>query len=146
GLAIAGSLGATPISLAGCTGMNQPIAQPERLKPTACALLAAILPVRYAIGPIDPRNPSSLDAASLGVPHIEGLFPDLGPDHPQLHARPFGYVPRMLRDGWLYVWDDSLQELNEYRVESSMLTPTARGGQSRDKTARPYLLQEVGAP
>lgn len=126
--------------------MNQTVAQPDRLQPTACTLLAAVLPVRYAIGPIDPRHPSSLDAASLGVPNIEGLFPDLGPDHPQLHERPFGYVPRMLRDGWLYVWDDSLQELNEYRVESSMLTPTARGGQSRDKTARPYLLQEAGAP
>ncbi|EJO94410.1 hypothetical protein A471_08258 [Ectopseudomonas mendocina DLHK] len=126
--------------------MNQPIAQPERLQPTACPLLAAVLPVRYAIGPIDPRNQSSLDAASLGLPAIEGLFPDLGPDHPQLHERPLGYVPRMLRDGWLYVWDDGLQELNEYRVEASVLKPTARGGQARDKTARPYLMLAAGVP
>lgn len=126
--------------------MNQPVAQPDRLQPTACPLLAAVLPVRYAIGPIDPRNPSSLDAASLGLPAIEGLFPDLGPDHPQLHERPLGYVPRMLRDGWLYAWDDGLQELNEYRVEASVLTPTARGGQARDKTARPYLMLAAGVP
>lgn len=126
--------------------MNQPATRPDRLQPAACPLLAAVLPVRYAIGPIDPRNPSSLDAASLGLPAIEGLFPDLGPDHPQLHERPLGYVPRMLRDGWLYVWDDGLQELNEYRVEASVLTPTARGGQARDKTARPYLMLAAGVP
>lgn len=126
--------------------MNQPVAQPDRLQPTACPLLAAVLPVRYAIGPIDPRHPSSLDAAALGVPEIQGLFPELGPDHPQLQERPLGYVPRMLRDGWLYVWEDSLQEMNEYRVEASMLVPTARGGRARDKTAMPYLILEAGAP
>lgn len=126
--------------------MNQPVAQPDRLKPAACPLLAAVLPIRYAIGPIDPRNPSSLDAVTLDLPGIEGLFPDLGPDHPQLQDRPLGYVPRMLRDGWLYVWEDSLQELSEYRVEASMLTPTARGGRARDKSAMPYLMLEAGAP
>ncbi|RMH85380.1 hypothetical protein EA796_07670 [Pseudomonas sp. AOB-7] len=52
----------------------------------------------------------------------------------------------MLRDGWLYVWEDSLQELSEYRVEASMLTPTARGGRARDNSAMAYLLLEAGAP
>lgn len=126
--------------------MNQPATRPDRLQPAACPLLAAVLPVRYAIGPIDPRNPSSLDAAALGLPEIQGLFPDLGPDHPQLQERPLGYVPRMLRDGWLYVWEDGLQELSEYRVEASMLTPTARGGRSRDNSAMAYLMLEAGAP
>lgn len=125
--------------------MNQPVARPDRLQPAACPLLAAVLPVRYAIGPIDPRNPSSLDAATLGLPGVQGTFPDLGPDHPQLQERPLGYVPRMLRDGWLYVWEDGLQELSEYRVEASMLTPTARGGRARDGSSMAYLMLEAGA-
>ncbi|MBA1274950.1 toxin VasX [Stutzerimonas azotifigens] len=126
--------------------MNQPVAQPDRLRPAACPLLAAVLPVRYAIGPIDPRNPSTLDASTLGLPNIQGLFPELGPDHPQLQDRPLGYVPRMLRDGWLYVWEDGLQELSEYRVEASLLKPTARGGRARTDSTMAYLLLESGAP
>jgi hypothetical protein len=62
--------------------MNQPATRPDRLQPAACPLLAAVLPLRYAIGPIDPRTPSGLDASALGLPEIRGLFPDLGPDHP----------------------------------------------------------------
>ncbi len=126
--------------------MNQPEAQPDRLRPAACPLLAAVLPVRYAIGPIDPRHPSSLDAATLGLPDIQGPFPELGPDHPQLQDRTLGYVPRMLRDGWLYVWEDGLQELSEYRVEASLLKPTARGGRARTDSTMAYLMLESGAP
>lgn len=126
--------------------MNQPVAQPDRLRPAACPLLAAVLPVRYAIGPIDPRNPSTLDASTLGLPNIQGLFPELGPDHPQLQDHPLGYVPRMLRDGWLYVWEDGLQELNEYRVETSLLKPTARGGRARADSTMAYLMLEAGSP
>ena len=47
--------------------MNQPAAISGRLHAAACPLLAAVLPVRYAIGPVDPRHPTSLDAATLGL-------------------------------------------------------------------------------
>lgn len=78
--------------------MNQPVATPIDLRPAACPLLAAVLPVRYAIGPIDPRHGSSLDAAALGLPEFDETFPGLGPDNPYYQGRPLGYVPRMLRD------------------------------------------------
>lgn len=126
--------------------MNQSVAAPHRLQPAACPLLAAVLPVRYAIGPLDPRHPSSLSAAALGLPELGGGgFPDLGPDHPQNQGMPLGYVPRMLRDGWLYLWDESLSELSEYVVRSAMLTPTGRGSSVPDQASRPYLMLEAGA-
>nr|WP_298116390.1 toxin VasX [uncultured Pseudomonas sp.] len=125
--------------------MNQSVNAPADLKPAVCPLLTAVLPVRYAIGPIDPRNPSSLDAATLGLPGLEGQFPDLGPDHPQLQDRPLGYVPRMLRDGWLYLWEESLRELSEYQVEASQLTLSGRGG-AQDQASLAYLMLEAGAP
>lgn len=125
--------------------MNHPVAQPDRLQPAACPLLAAVLPVRYALGPIAPRNPSSLDAATLGLPEIQGLFPDLGPSHPQLKDHLLGYVPRMLRDGWLYVWEESLQELTEYQVDASLLTATDRGRKALSHEAQAYLMLEAGA-
>ena len=124
--------------------MNQLVNAPANLKPAACPLLTAVLPVRYAIGPIDPLHPSSLDAATLGLPGLEGHFPDLGPDHPQLQDRPLGYVPRMLRDGWLYLWEESLQELSEYQVEASLLTLSGRGG-AQDQSSLAYLMLEAGA-
>src|SRR5690606_12644054 len=126
--------------------MNQPVAMTGRLQATACPLLAAVLPVRYAIGPVDPRNPNSLDAAALGLPALEGLFPELGPDHPQLHDRPMGYVLRMLRDGWLYLWVEALQECSEYRVNGSLLTRSERAGGLKDGTSRAYLMLAAGSP
>ncbi|WP_339458217.1 toxin VasX [Pseudomonas sp. EA_105y_Pfl2_R69] len=126
--------------------MNQPVNAPTNLKPAACPLLTAVLPVRYAIGPIDPRNPSSLDAATLGLPAITGAFPDLGANHPQLQDQPLGYVPRMLRDGWLYLWEPSLKTLSEYQVKDSLLTPTGRGGAALRHEALAYLMLEAGAP
>ncbi|KFX68547.1 hypothetical protein TMS3_0118025 [Pseudomonas taeanensis MS-3] len=125
--------------------MNQPVNAPTNLKPAACPLLTAVLPVRYAIGPIDPRNPSSLDAAALRLPAVSGAFPDLGPTHPQLQDQPLGYVPRMLRDGWLYLWEQSLQTLSEYQVNASLLTPTDRGGAPVSRQALAYLMLEAGA-
>jgi len=124
--------------------MNKPVAVPDRLQPAACPLLAAVLPLRYAIGPVDPRHPSSLDAATLGLPELNGNFPDLGPDHPQQQNLPLGYVPRMLRDGYLYLWDESLQELSEYQVENSLLTLSNRGGGLQGQAASAYLLLEAG--
>ncbi len=126
--------------------MNQSVSAPARLQPAACPLLAAVLPIRYAIGPIDPRNPSSLDAAALDLPALDGAFPDLGPDHPQHQDLPLGYVPRMLRDGWLYLWEESVQELSEYKVADSILTLTGRGGGLQQQPPLAYLLLEAGAP
>ncbi len=126
--------------------MNHPVNAPANLQPAACPLLTAVLPVRYAIGPIDPRHPSSLDAATLGLPAVSGAFPDLGSAHPQLQDQPLGYVPRMLRDGWLYLWEPSLQTLSEYQVKDSLLTPTGRGGAALRHEALAYLMLEAGAP
>ena len=126
--------------------MNQSVSTPVNLQPTSCPLLTAVLPVRYAIGPVYPRHPANLDATSLGLPVLDGQFPDLGPDHPQLVNRPLGYVPRMLRDGWLYVWDETLGELSEYQVRDSLLILSGRGDGLKDKTSRPYLMLAAGAP
>lgn len=126
--------------------MNAPATQPRRLQPATCPLLAAVLPLRYAIGPIEVRNPSTLDAATLGLPALNGNFPEMGPEHASLKDRPLGYVPRALRDGWLYVWEDSLKALSEYRVDAAMLKPTARGAPAPDTTTRAYLMLEAGAP
>lgn len=126
--------------------MNAPATQPRRLQPATCPLLAAVLPLRYAIGPIETRNPSTLDAATLGLPALNGNFPEMGPEHASLKDRPLGYVPRALRDGWLYVWEDSLKALSEYRVDAAMLKPTARGAPAPDTTTRAYLMLEAGAP
>ncbi|BCA27328.1 toxin VasX [Metapseudomonas otitidis] len=125
--------------------MNAPATQPSRLQPATCPLLAAVLPLRYAIGPIETRNPSTLDAATLGLPALNGNFPEMGPEHASLKDRPLGYVPRALRDGWLYVWEDSLKALSEYRVDAAMLKPTARGTPAPDTTTRAYLMLEAGA-
>lgn len=126
--------------------MNASATQPRRLQPATCPLLAAVLPLRYAIGPIETRNPSTLDAATLGLPALNGNFPEMGPEHASLKDRPLGYVPRALRDGWLYVWEDSLKALSEYRVDAAMLKPTARGAPAPDTTTRAYLMLEAGAP
>ncbi|MGC8117319.1 toxin VasX [Metapseudomonas otitidis] len=126
--------------------MNAPATQSRRLQPATCPLLAAVLPLRYAIGPIETRNPSTLDAATLGLPALNGNFPEMGPEHASLKDRPLGYVPRALRDGWLYVWEDSLKALSEYRVDAAMLKPTARGAPAPDTTTRAYLMLEAGVP
>ncbi|WP_165666461.1 toxin VasX [Metapseudomonas otitidis] len=126
--------------------MNAPATQSRRLQPATCPLLAAVLPLRYAIGPIETRNPTTLDAATLGLPALNGNFPEMGPEHAALKDRPLGYVPRALRDGWLYVWEDSLQALSEYRVDAAMLKPTARSAPAPDTTTRAYLMLEAGAP
>lgn len=126
--------------------MNAPATQSRRLQPATCPLLAAVLPLRYAIGPIETRNPSTLDAATLGLPALNGNFPEMSPEHASLKDRPLGYVPRALRDGWLYVWEDSLKALSEYRVDAAMLKPTARGAPAPDTTTRAYLMLEAGAP
>src|SRR5690606_15384750 len=92
--------------------MNQMTTAPASFTPASCPLLAAVLPVRYAIGPLK-STASVVSATSLQLPEINGAFPDLGPDYPQLNECSLGYVPRMLRDGWLYVWQETLGQLSE---------------------------------
>jgi hypothetical protein len=126
--------------------MNQAVTAPATFTPASCPLLAAVLPVRYAIGPVDPASgASTIDATSLGLPTAMGNFPELGPDHPQLSERALGYVPRMLRDGWLYLWQNELNQLSEYQIESASLLQTERGGPALSKKAA-YLLLPAGAP
>ena len=127
--------------------MNQAVTAPANFTPASCPLLAAVLPLRYAVGSIDPQNPSSsIDAQGLGLPAITGNFPELGPDHPVLGERAIGYVPRVLRDGWLYVWQSDLKQLSEYQVEGSNLQQTPRGGPVLDKRGAAYLMLPAGTP
>ena len=127
--------------------MNQAAHAPQHFKPASCPLLAAVLPVRYAIGPVtsEPQL-ASIDASALGLQAVSGQFPELGPDHPPLAQWPLGYVPRLLRDGWLYVWQDSTHLLSEYRVDSTLLSQTPRGVPVLEKQAQVYLLLPAGAP
>ncbi|WP_222909695.1 toxin VasX [Pseudomonas sp. DNDY-54] len=127
--------------------MNQAVAAPASFTPASCPLLAAVLPLRYAIGPIAPQSqPSSIDAQGLGLPAITGHFPELGPDHPVLGECAIGYVPRVLRDGWLYVWQSDLKQMSEYQVEGSNLQQTPRGGPVLDKRGAVYLMLPAGTP
>ncbi|HDZ57909.1 MAG TPA: hypothetical protein ENI17_09475 [Pseudomonas xinjiangensis] len=127
--------------------MNQATTAPVNFRPASCPLLAAVLPVRYAIGPIDPAHGAPIiDAQSLGLPPVTGQFPELGPDHAQLADRSLGYVPRMLRDGWLYVWQNDLQVLSEYQVTGSSLLQTARSGSALSNSGGSYLLLPAGTP
>lgn len=127
--------------------MSQATTAPQNFKPASCPLLAAILPVRYAIGAVTSEKMlTSIDAAALGLPPASGNFPELGPDHPQLGKFALGYVPRMLRDGWLYVWQENTQELTEYQVSSTTLKQTPRGGPVLEKQSHVYLLLPAGAP
>lgn len=121
--------------------MNQVVVAPVNFKPASCPLLTAVLPLRYAIGPID-----GVDAVAFGLPALSGNFPDLGDKHPQLSQKPLGYTPRLLRDGWLYVWQSSLKKLMEYRVNQANLQQTPRGGTVIDNRSLPYLLLPAGAP
>jgi|GEM_PF-5530822 len=89
-----------------------------------CPLLAAIVPIRYAIGVNGVSSPFLED---FGLPALQGrpVIEDQGsPDE----AAPLRYVARPLRNGWCYVWLDSQQRLVEYRVRGSALEETARAG------------------
>ena len=127
--------------------MNQVANAPQNFQPASCPLLAAVLPLRYAIGPVTAQEwLTRIDAPALGLVPLSGDFPELGPDHPPLSQAPLGYVPRTLRDGWLYVWQDATAQLGEYQVSNALLTPTARGALVLDPQAQAYLLLQAGTP
>lgn len=120
--------------------MNQAVTAPENFQPAACPLLTAVLPLRYAIGPRD-----SVDAAVYGLPALSGNFPNLTDPLAPQDFHPLGYTPRLLRDGWLYLWHPTHNRMAEYQVEQAMLTETERGGTVVDKRTKPYLILEAGA-
>jgi hypothetical protein len=111
------------------------------LYPAACPLLAAVVPLRYAIGPT-----LAVDTSAHGLPPLSGEFPDLGEDYLRLGVRPLNYTARLLRDGWLYVWQSGQSKLVEYSVSKAALSQSARAGRVIDSRSLPYLLLPAGEP
>lgn len=92
------------------------------MSPMQCPLLAAIIPVRYAIGC---EETASEFLAGLALPELNGrCIAESAPQDEQALA----YVARPLRDGWCYVWLDAQQRLVEYQVTRGALDETPRGG------------------
>lgn len=117
--------------------MSQSVTAPSNFQPTACSLLTAVLPLRYAIGPRDTVLPSE-----YGIPELKGNFPSLTDPLAPQDFHPLGYTPRLLRDGWLYVWSNN--RLAEYQVEQALLSETERGSAAVDKGNKPYLILQAG--
>lgn len=118
--------------------MNQAVTAPSNFQPTACPLLTAVLPLRYAIGPRD-----AIAASDYDIPELKGNFPSLTDPLAPQDFHPLGYTPRVLRDGWLYLWSNN--RLAEFRVERASLTETERGGTVVDKRSKPYLILQAGS-
>jgi hypothetical protein len=106
-----------------------------------CPLFAAVLPLRYALGPTLAVNTDAYD-----LPGLSGSFPELGPRHPDLTGDALNYTSRLLRDGWLYVWESNPPKLVEYQVEKAQLTQTRRAGRVIDTRVKPHLVLRAGAP
>ncbi|MGE6689174.1 toxin VasX [Stutzerimonas stutzeri] len=114
---------------------------PASLTVAACPLLSAVLPLRYALGPT-----LAVDTTAYDLPALRGNFPAIGDYFEPLQGRPLNYTARLLRDGWLYVWQSTLQQLVEYRVSQATFSQTARGGRVIDGRSLPYLLLPAGTP
>ncbi|MEB0046412.1 hypothetical protein QN373_13505 [Pseudomonas sp. Dout3] len=78
------------------------------------------------------------------MPALNGQFPELGPRHPDLTAHTLNYTSRLLRDGWLYVWQSNPPRLVEYEIEKAQLTQTTRSGKVIDTRVKPHLLLRAG--
>ena len=116
------------------------MAAPANFKPAACPLLSAVWPVRYAIG-----TTPAVDTSAFQLPTLSGNFPPLGDAYGGGQGQPLNYTARLLRDGWLYVWQDGQKRLLEFQVSAVQLKETARGGKVIDSSSRPYLLVPAGA-
>lgn len=114
---------------------------PSSLTVAGCPLLSAVLPLRYALGPT-----LTVDTSAYGLPAVQGDFPAIGDYFEPLKGRPLNYTARLLRDGWLYVWQSGLKQLVEYRVSAAAFTQTARGSKVIDGRSLPYLLLPAGTP
>ncbi|WP_343575203.1 toxin VasX [Pseudomonas sp.] len=117
------------------------MAVPDNFKPAACPLLSAVWPMRYAIG-----TTPAIDTSAFQLPQLTGSLPPLGEAYGGGQGQPLNYTARLLRDGWLYVWQDGQKRLIEFQVSAALLTETSRGGKVIDGSARPYLLVPAGAP
>lgn len=113
----------------------------NKIRVGTCPLFAAVLPLRYALGPTD-----AVDTDAYDLPVLSGAFPELGPRHPDLSGHALNYTSRLLRDGWLYVWESSPPKLVEYQVEASQLTQTPRAGRVIDTRVKPHLVLRAGDP
>jgi len=110
-------------------------------KPATCPLLAAVFPLRYAIGPSLP-----LDLSGHGVAALSGHFPALGEGSENTSGRPMNYTARLLRDGWLYVWQTTINLMIEFQVIGALLKETSRGGSVIDPRHKPFFMLRAGAP
>src|SRR5476651_2424410 len=110
-------------------------------KPATCPLLAAVFPLRYAIGPSLP-----LDLSDHGVAPLSGNFPALGEGMENTSGRPMHYTARLLRDGWLYVWQTTINMMIEFQVTGALLKETSRGGSVIDPRHKPFFMLRAGAP
>lgn len=103
-----------------------------------CPLLAAVVPVRYAIGTEDEPSPFLDD---FGLPELEGRLVPADGSGP---GAPLRYVARPLRDGWCYLWLDSQARLIEYKVQGGQLEETPRAGDVVMPGAKPFLHAPAG--
>jgi hypothetical protein len=113
----------------------------SKIRVGTCPLFAAVLPLRYALGPT-----VAVDTEAYDLPALSGSFPELGPRHPDLTGHALKYTSRLLRDGWLYVWESSPPKLVEYQVEKAQLTQTPRAGRVIDTRVKPHLVLRAGDP
>lgn len=101
------------------------------------ALEVAIFPVRYAVDESAPKGssqgPNPLPAG-FDASHLPGL-----------ESR--SYTLRQIRDGWLYVWDETDTTFHEYIVQGHLFTRVVwheadrgKDDRSTEGETRPYLL------
>ncbi|MDQ7729776.1 toxin VasX [Halomonas sp. SpR8] len=105
---------------------------------TQCPLLAAIMPIRYAIGHEGLESPF---LEGLALPELEGSMITLDDSVVDNSLR---YVARPLRDGWCYVWLEGQQRMIEYQVAGGSLTETSRAGDPIMPGGGPYLFLPCG--
>lgn len=108
-----------------------------------CPLMVAVLPLRYAIGPTSYTGEL---LNGLELPDLPRTFPSVVHRYRSLQDRPLGYVPRLLRTGWLYVWVGAEDRLIEYQITSGLLKETPRGGSIVDSRQLSYLQVPSGDP
>ncbi|WP_249978714.1 toxin VasX [Vreelandella olivaria] len=106
---------------------------------TQCPLLAAIIPVRYAIGHQGLESPC---LEGVPLPELQGTLVTL--DDSGVDSLPLRYVARPLRDGWCYVWLENQQRLIEYQVTGGALQETSRAGAPIMPGGGAYLFLPCG--
>lgn len=108
-----------------------------------CPVMVAVVPLRYAIGPVEYHGDL---LNGLELPGLPDTFPTLSNRYQKLQGRALCYVPRLLRNGWLYVWVEAEERLVEYGVNNGLLKETPRGGTVVDTRELSYLQVPAGDP